>query len=133
MPPSTRAPTRNPAARDALSTGGAVPSKVMLDGVDLMPLLLGKASEPPHERLYWRFGPQAAMREGDYKLVRFRGQSDKLFDLRVDGSDLLDLADAFGSTQASATYRYQADMTGTTNAVDDADLTALLAKFGGQP
>jgi hypothetical protein len=62
-----------------------------------------------------------------------KGRGDTNFDLRVDGSDLLDLADAFLGTQVSATYRYQADMVGATNLVDDADLTAMLAKFGGQP
>ncbi len=30
-------------------------------------------------------------------------------------------------------YRYQADLVGSINLVDDADLTAMLSKFGGQP
>ena len=62
-----------------------------------------------------------------------RGNGDSNFDLRIDGQDLIDLADSWGSTEASATYRWQADLTGAVNKVDDADLTALLSKFGGAP
>lgn len=42
-----------------------------LDGVDLLPALSGKTAQPPHETLYWRLGPQAAIRRGDWKLVRY--------------------------------------------------------------
>jgi arylsulfatase A-like enzyme len=48
-----------------------------LDGVDLLPYLGGDRTGPPHESLYWRFGPQMAIRSGDWKLVRY--------DLNVDG------------------------------------------------
>ncbi len=62
-----------------------------------------------------------------------KGNGDTNFDLRLDGFDLMDLADALGATQASDTYRAQADLTGSTNLVDDADLAAFLARFGGSP
>lgn len=62
-----------------------------------------------------------------------RGDGDTNFDSRIDGRDLIDLADAFNSTQASPTYRWTADLVGATNTIDSSDLTALLAKFGGQP
>ena len=62
-----------------------------------------------------------------------RGNGDTNFDQRIDGLDLLDLADAFGATQASAAYRFQADLTGTVNAIDADDLLALYARFGMQP
>ena len=62
-----------------------------------------------------------------------RGNGDTNFDQRIDGLDLIDLADALGTTQASSSYRWQADLTGTVNAIDSDDLTALLARFGGQP
>ena len=42
-----------------------------LDGVDLLPYLRGKAEGEPHPTLYWRFGPQMAIRQGDWKLVRY--------------------------------------------------------------
>jgi arylsulfatase A-like enzyme len=41
-----------------------------LDGVDLVPYLSGKKGGAPHPVLYWRFGPQMAVRQGDWKLVR---------------------------------------------------------------
>jgi arylsulfatase A-like enzyme len=39
------------------------------DGVNLLPYLTGGKSGTPHERLFWRFGPQKAVRQGDWKLV----------------------------------------------------------------
>ena len=62
-----------------------------------------------------------------------RGVGDTNFDGRIDGEDLGDLADGFGATQSSPTYRWQADLVGTTDGIDQADLDALLAKFGGRP
>jgi arylsulfatase A-like enzyme len=41
-----------------------------LDGVNLIPFLTGGDSGDPHESLYWRFGPQIALRKGDWKLVK---------------------------------------------------------------
>ena len=48
-----------------------------LEGVNLLPFLSGEKTGAPHDALYWRFGPQMAIRSGDYKLVRY--------DSRVDG------------------------------------------------
>ena len=62
-----------------------------------------------------------------------RGDGDTNFDNRIDGQDLIDLADAWGSTQASPTYRWEADLVGGSNAIDDNDLAAELIKFGGSP
>ncbi len=42
-----------------------------VDGVDLLPHVLGKSTKPPHESLYWRQGPQMAIRRGSWKLVRY--------------------------------------------------------------
>ncbi|MBY0507274.1 MAG: sulfatase-like hydrolase/transferase [Bryobacteraceae bacterium] len=52
------------------AAGGKVKKEWKLDGVDLLPHLTGKTSAPPHETLYWRFGPQWAIRKGDWKLVQ---------------------------------------------------------------
>jgi hypothetical protein len=62
-----------------------------------------------------------------------RGNGDTNFDGRIDGEDLIDLADGFGATQASPAYRWQADLVGTSNLIDQSDLNALLARFGGVP
>jgi photosystem II stability/assembly factor-like uncharacterized protein len=62
-----------------------------------------------------------------------RGLGDTNFDSRIDGEDLIDLADGLGATQASPVYRWQADLIGATNKIDEQDRDALLAKFGGRP
>ena len=62
-----------------------------------------------------------------------RGLGDTNFDSRIDGEDLIDLADGFGASQSSPVYRWQADLVGTSNGIDQGDADALLAKFGGRP
>ncbi|MEE2947187.1 MAG: sulfatase-like hydrolase/transferase [Verrucomicrobiota bacterium] len=41
-----------------------------LDGVDLLPYLKGKIKAAPHEILFWRQDRRAALRMGDWKLLR---------------------------------------------------------------
>jgi arylsulfatase A-like enzyme len=41
-----------------------------LDGVNLLPLLDGKTNQLAPRELYWRFGVQHAVRQGDWKLVK---------------------------------------------------------------
>ena len=56
-----------------------------LDGVDLMPFILGEKSGSPHSTLYWRQNKQWAMREGNWKLIKPKGQDEmELYDLSVD-------------------------------------------------
>lgn len=56
-----------------------------LDGVDLLPYLLGDKAGAPHEALYWRFGQQMAIRKGDWKLVRHNQSKEKeLYNLTED-------------------------------------------------
>lgn len=43
------------------------------EGVNLLPYVSGEKSEPPHDALYWRFGQQIAIRQGDWKLVKGAG------------------------------------------------------------
>jgi arylsulfatase A-like enzyme len=42
-----------------------------LDGVNLIPYLAGETAGAPHDALYWRLGPQMAIRQGDWKLVKY--------------------------------------------------------------
>ncbi|MBC7853079.1 MAG: sulfatase [Pirellulaceae bacterium] len=65
-----------------------------LDGVDLLPHLLGEVTTPPHDALYWRFGEQTAIRSGNHKLVMARGGSGdwELYDLAADIGETKDLA-----------------------------------------
>lgn len=59
-----------------------------LEGVNLLPFLSGAKTGAPHDALYWRFGPQMAIRCGDWKLVRY----DKVADGAAGGSRALDAA-----------------------------------------
>ena len=79
------------------AAGGKPESSWKLDGVDLLPFVDGKKKIPPHERLFWRFGRQWAMREGDWKLMSMGEGEPQLFNLKSDVGELQDLA----STQAA--------------------------------
>ena len=48
-----------------------------LDGVNLLPYLEGTAQGDPHDKLFWRFGPQWAIRKGDWKLVQYDSNADE--------------------------------------------------------
>jgi arylsulfatase A-like enzyme len=62
------------------------------DGVNLLPYLSGENSRAPHETLCWRFGPQKAIRKGQWKLVDWRD-----FDAsRNSGWQLYNLAEEIG-------------------------------------
>jgi arylsulfatase A-like enzyme len=52
------------------AAGGTVSTDWKLDGVNLLPYLLGQNNERPHQTLYWRFGQQMAIRHGDFKLLK---------------------------------------------------------------
>ena len=77
----------------ALAAAGIEPPPdAKLDGVNLAPYFTGEKSGPPHKALYWRFGPQMAIRMGDWKLVKHNSGPDaELFNLADDlgeGNDL---------------------------------------------
>lgn len=43
---------------------------VQLDGVNILPFLLGETTTDPHRVLFWRWHAEQALRMGDWKLVR---------------------------------------------------------------
>ncbi|HMC10976.1 MAG TPA: sulfatase-like hydrolase/transferase [Pirellulaceae bacterium] len=51
------------------AAGTEIGTDWQLDGVNLLPHLLGRSTAAPHDALYWRFGPQWAIRQGNWKLV----------------------------------------------------------------
>jgi arylsulfatase A-like enzyme len=58
------------------------------DGVNLIPYVWGEVNDAPHEALFWRAGPQWAVRQGDFKLLQ-----------RADGEvQLYNLADDLGES-----------------------------------
>lgn len=64
------------------------------DGVDLIPFLSGEAAGSPHEALFWRVGGRAALRKGDWKIVR-EGKRDKS---NASPWELYNLSDDIGET-----------------------------------
>ncbi len=77
-------------AATAISAAG-LPSDERLDGVDLVPFLTGRKPGLPHERLFWRFWGQAAVREGRWKYL-YAGPSGRyLFDLETDACEKVNL------------------------------------------
>jgi arylsulfatase A-like enzyme len=55
-----------------------------LDGVDMLPYLSGTREQAPTRSLYWRFWDQAAIRQGDWKLIHLADGRSFLFDLASD-------------------------------------------------
>jgi arylsulfatase A-like enzyme len=80
----------------AAAAGGAAPPRDRrMDGVDLLPYVLGRASGRPHEVLFWRTGGYRVVRAGDWKLqVTERPQKDWLYDLSADPTERNNLAPA---------------------------------------
>ena len=66
----------------------------------MLPHLTGEDKKPPHEALYWRFGPQKAIRRGPWKLVDWRdfptakNSGWQLYDLSSDIGETHDLAES---------------------------------------
>jgi arylsulfatase B len=74
-----------------------IDAKQEYDGVGLMPHLLGQSEGSPHEELFWRVGDRAALRRGDWKIVRERKRGGPgpwlLFNLADNLSEENNLAD----------------------------------------
>ena len=88
---------------DILPTACAVtgaPQPAGVEGVNLLPYLKSEISTAPHDTLAWRFGPQKAIRQGNWKLVDVRDMEAKtesgwqLYDLSTDIGEQHDLAAA---------------------------------------
>lgn len=73
------------------AAGIAAKAEDKFDGVDLLPYLTKKKEGSPHEGLFWRFGPQRAVRSGDWKLVE-AGEGVQLFNLKDDIGEQTDVA-----------------------------------------
>jgi len=74
------------------AAGGAIRAQDKLDGVDLIPFLTGKQEGRPHDKLLWRFTISAAIRDGNWKLVRLPDRLPMLYDLSQDISEQKDRA-----------------------------------------
>ncbi|MCF7817040.1 MAG: sulfatase-like hydrolase/transferase [Kiritimatiellales bacterium] len=76
---------------DVAATANALaglPSDPLLDGVNLVPYLTGTDTNAPHDRLFWRFWDQCAVREGRWKYIKPSASTDGLlFDLESDANE----------------------------------------------
>jgi arylsulfatase A-like enzyme len=88
-------------AMDVLPTACAIGKAKQPDGVEgvnLLQYFKGEKADAPHETLAWRFGPQKAIRRGDWKLVDVRDMEAKtqsgwqLYDLSADIGETKNLA-----------------------------------------
>jgi arylsulfatase A-like enzyme len=77
-----------------LAAAGAKPDAwADSDGVNLLPFLTGKSAALPHSTLYWRFNVVAAVRDGDWKLIRIQSAPPLLFNLANDLPEKNNLAE----------------------------------------
>ena len=74
------------------AAGGKVTPDMKLDGVDIIPFLTGQTGTKPHDRLFWRFGQQWAVRTGSWKLESNGTGQPELYDLSTDIAEGTDLS-----------------------------------------
>ena len=81
------------------AAGVRVPADKPVDGVNLIPYLIGKQKTPPHAALYWKAiseraqkKPWAAVRAGQWKLHLSGNRNLELYDLNADIGERTDLA-----------------------------------------
>lgn len=67
--------------------GGKTPETSSFDGVNLLPYLLGDQAAAPHPDLQWRFTISAAIRSGDWKLIRLPDRLPMLYNLSTDQAE----------------------------------------------
>jgi arylsulfatase A-like enzyme len=80
-------------ATAAGAAGAALPSDRVLDGVDLIPFVTGKATGRPHDSLFWRSGAYSTVLGGDWKLqVAEHPRKHWLFNLQDDPTERQNLA-----------------------------------------
>jgi arylsulfatase A-like enzyme len=77
-----------------------------IDGISLLPTLLGKGDQKKHGHLYWEFherGGRQAIRQGDWKLVKYNVNKNgkyQLYNLKIDPGETNDIASQHDSKLA---------------------------------
>ncbi|MDO8589072.1 MAG: sulfatase-like hydrolase/transferase [Armatimonadota bacterium] len=79
-------------APTALAAAAAKVKGAKFDGVNLLPYLGRNSRREVHDALYWRFGNQYAIRQGDWKLAIFGKNAPELYNLAEDIGEKTDLA-----------------------------------------
>ncbi len=82
-------------ATAAAASGASLPKDRIIDGVNLLPFLSGKAAGRPHDVLFWRSGGYRTVLAGDWKLQTLANPERVwLYDLKVDPTERHDQAAA---------------------------------------
>jgi arylsulfatase A len=77
----------------AMLSGAELPTDRVIDGHDPLPVLTGKTDVSPHESFFFQFEEHAALRWGDWKIVRTSpDQPWQLYNLKDDLSETMDKA-----------------------------------------
>ena len=74
------------------AAGGKIGIEDDIDGVDLLPYLNKNKMGIPHKTLFWKKEVRAAIREGDWKLLRFPDRPAELYNLASDIGEQHNLA-----------------------------------------
>ncbi len=74
------------------AAGGDPAAMDGLDGVDMVPYLTGENSGRPHPTLHWKMECRGAIRDGDWKLLRFPDRPPRLHNLIDDPGEQTDLS-----------------------------------------
>ena len=74
------------------AAGGDSRSAEEPDGLDLLPFLSNPDGDGPHQTLYWKKEVRAAIRDGNWKLIRLPDRPAQLYNLSMDASERNDLA-----------------------------------------
>ena len=86
------------------AAGVTIKTDWKIDGTNLLPYLTGKQTGAPHASLYWRFGPQLALRMGDWKIVKSVGagvsaENSRAGKATTDGVQLYNLSQDIGEKE----------------------------------
>ena len=82
-------------ATAAAAAGAPLPKDRVIDGVDLVPFIQGKATGRPHQTLFWRSGSYKVVLDGDWKLQSSEAQNKVwLFNLAQDPTEQHELSAA---------------------------------------
>ncbi len=72
--------------------GGVKDSLEQIDGVNIIPYVLGEQIQRPHKTLYWKKENRGAIRDGDCKLLRYPDRPAELYDIANDISEQKNLS-----------------------------------------
>ncbi|MFC3120422.1 sulfatase-like hydrolase/transferase [Agaribacter flavus] len=74
------------------AAGGAPKDLAAADGKNLLPYISKRNSQRPHQTLYWKKENRGAIRDGDWKMLRFPDRPAELYNLALDQAEQNNLA-----------------------------------------